>query len=66
MLTKRIAPADPATDPAAESAALTPVFDALLGELTQLSRNHLRYFRVQVGRSVADARYSGDPAAYHQ
>lgn len=63
MLTELIAPADPAA--AAESAALAPVFDALLGELTQLSRNHLLYFRVQVGRSVADALYSGDPAAYH-
>ena len=65
MLTELITPADPAADSPADSAALAPVFDALLGELTQLSRNHLLYFRVQVGRSVADALYSGDPAAYH-
>jgi hypothetical protein len=65
MLTELITPADPAADSPADSAALAPVFDALLGELTQLSRNHLLYFRVQVGRSVADALYNGDPAAYH-
>jgi hypothetical protein len=62
MLTELITPADPAA--AADSAALAPVFDALLGELTQLSRNHLLYFRVQVGRSVADALSSAAPAAW--
>jgi hypothetical protein len=48
----------------ADTSALAPVFDALHGELTLLSRNPLRQSRVQVGRSVAEALCNGDSAAY--
>ncbi len=40
-------------------------FQALLGVLGQLSRNHLLYFRVEVGRAVAGALFGGDLVAFH-
>jgi hypothetical protein len=42
----------------------TPDFDSILAELAKLSRNHLLYFRIQVGRRLARAFYRDDRALY--
>ena len=39
-------------------------FSDVLNQLTALSRNHLLYFRLQVGRHLLDTFFAGDPAAY--
>ena len=44
---------------------LVPDFDALLGQLTQISRKQLLYFRVQVGRAVSGSLFGGDSDAYY-
>lgn len=41
-----------------------PDFDAVLAQLRELSRNHLLVFRVEVGRTVAEAFYDGDVERY--
>jgi hypothetical protein len=51
------------TDPTALVAA-PPDFDALLADLAKLSRNHLLYFRIEVGRRLSKAFYHDDPAVY--
>jgi hypothetical protein len=42
----------------------TPDFDAVVDELSRLSRNHLLYFRIEVGRRLSSAFYNDDPALY--
>ena len=51
------------TDP---SAVLPPPpdFDALLADLAKLSRNHLLYFRIEVGRLLSRSFYRDDPELY--
>jgi hypothetical protein len=41
-----------------------PDFDAVLDDLRTLSRNHLLVFRVEVGRTLAEAFYGGEVARY--
>lgn len=41
-----------------------PDFDALLADLSKLSRNHLLYFRIEVGRKLSRAFYHDDPELY--
>lgn len=41
-----------------------PDFDALVADLAKLSRNHLLYFRIEVGRRLSQAFYNGDPEVY--
>jgi hypothetical protein len=48
-----------------DAPALTvPDFDAVVADLRDLSRNHLLVFRVEVGRTIAEAFYGGDVASY--
>ncbi len=41
-----------------------PDFDELVAELAKLSRNHLLFFRIEVGRRLSNAFYGHDPARY--
>jgi len=41
-----------------------PDFDDLVGELAKLSRNHLLFFRIEVGRRLSKAFYDHDPGRY--
>ena len=43
-----------------------PDYDAVIADLRDLSRNHLLVFRVEVGRTLAEAFYGGDVAAYRR
>jgi hypothetical protein len=42
----------------------SPDFDALLAGLAKLSRNHLLYFRIEVGRGLSRAFYADDRERY--
>ncbi len=42
-----------------------PDHNATLGRLHALSRNHLLFFRLEVGRLLLQDYFGGDPAAYH-
>ena len=44
--------------------AIPQQFSDVLDQLAGLSRNHLLYFRLQVGRHLLDTFFGGDPAAY--
>ncbi len=42
----------------------SPDFDAILVDLAKLSRNHLLYFWVEVGRRLSESFYHDDPELY--
>lgn len=44
--------------------ATVPDFDALVERLATLSRNHLLFFKVEVGRALDEGFFSGDANAY--
>ncbi len=44
--------------------AVPQQFSDVLDQLATLSRNHLLYFRLQVGRHLLDTFFGGDPEAY--
>jgi hypothetical protein len=47
-----------------DTPALASAFERLLSRLAVLSRKHLLFFRIEVGRAVSDELYGGDPAQY--
>ena len=54
-----------AVAPQTPSIALSAAdFDSLVDKLATLSRNHLLYFRIEVGRAVAETFFAGDLQAY--
>ena len=44
----------------------SPDFDALLVDLAKLSRSHLLYFRIEVGRRLSQSFYNDDPELYRK
>ena len=54
-------PADPAT--AAELSAAPAAFEPLISRLDALSRHHLLYFRIEVGRALLEELFGGDVGA---
>lgn len=44
--------------------AIHPAFEQTLHKLEKLSRNHLLFFRLEVGRLILDEFYAGDAVAY--